>query len=197
MTIYYSAANFSFYFSAVHGPFMAEAPDPGWHRPLVSVPDPNWVRPNVIVPDPDFMASGENQEPDMITVPDMAAEPVMIDVPDDEAQCPIISVRNPRVPDDAVEVSDADYAALMQAQSAGQRIIADGDGYPVAIDRDVAELAEMMRAKRDALLSASDWTQVADAPVDRTAWATYRHALRDVPDQPGFPNAIEWPVAPD
>jgi len=40
---------------------------------------------------------------------------------------------------------------------------------------------ELMRAQRDRLLVASDWTQVADAPVDRDAWATYRQQLRDFP----------------
>jgi hypothetical protein len=39
----------------------------------------------------------------------------------------------------------------------------------------------MMRKVRDSMLKESDWTQVADAPVDREAWATYRQALRDFP----------------
>ena len=39
----------------------------------------------------------------------------------------------------------------------------------------------VMRAARNDLLAQSDWTQVADAPVDRQAWATYRQALRDFP----------------
>ena len=39
----------------------------------------------------------------------------------------------------------------------------------------------MMRKIRDSMLKESDWTQVADAPVDRQAWATYRQALRDFP----------------
>ena len=43
------------------------------------------------------------------------------------------------------------------------------------------ELVELMRHQRDRLLAASDWTQVADAPVDKQAWATYRQALRDFP----------------
>jgi hypothetical protein len=38
-----------------------------------------------------------------------------------------------------------------------------------------------VRWKRDILLLESDWTQVADSPVDRKAWATYRQALRDFP----------------
>jgi hypothetical protein len=54
--------------------------------------------------------------------------------------------------------------------------------------------AAAIRAKRDRLLRASDWTQVADAPVDQEAWALYRQALRDVPEQAGFPGTVEWPV---
>ena len=40
---------------------------------------------------------------------------------------------------------------------------------------------ERMREIRNGLLIDSDWTQVADSPVDRQAWATYRQALRDFP----------------
>ena len=57
-------------------------------------------------------------------------------------------------------------------------------------------LAATERSKRDGLLAKSDWTQVADAPVDKAAWATYRQALRDVPAQSGFPTTISWPSAP-
>ena len=57
------------------------------------------------------------------------------------------------------------------------------------------EAAEV-RAQRNSLLSASDWTQLADAPVDVQAWATYRQALRDMPDQEGFPWSVEWPEKP-
>ena len=59
-----------------------------------------------------------------------------------------------------------------------------------------ALLASEARSIRNQLLTASDWTQVADAPVDQAAWATYRQALRDVPSQPSFPATIDWPVAP-
>tara|TARA_B110000467_G_scaffold25763_2_gene23165 strand:+ start:2396 stop:2788 length:393 start_codon:yes stop_codon:yes gene_type:complete len=52
------------------------------------------------------------------------------------------------------------------------------------------------RAERDSFLTASDWTQVADAPVDQAAWATYRSLLRDVPQQAGFPNTVTWPTKP-
>jgi len=57
-------------------------------------------------------------------------------------------------------------------------------------------LAAAAREKRNALLAACDWTQVADAPVDNLAWAVYRQNLRDVPNQPGFPVTIIWPTQP-
>ena len=59
-----------------------------------------------------------------------------------------------------------------------------------------AEQAKSVRATRGEKLKDTDWTQVADAPVDKAAWATYRQALRDVTEQAGFPWAVEWPVAP-
>jgi hypothetical protein len=55
---------------------------------------------------------------------------------------------------------------------------------------------EMVRIWRDRKLAASDWTQIADAPVDKLAWATYRQALRDLPAQGGSADAAELPVAP-
>lgn len=71
------------------------------------------------------------------------------------------------------------------------------------LDLDVDELAERerqlvkrLREQRDARLAASDWTQVADAPVDQAAWAIYRQALRDLPAQIGFPFDVVWPEPP-
>jgi len=52
-----------------------------------------------------------------------------------------------------------------------------------------------IRAERNKLLVASDWTQLPDAPVDAAAWATYRQALRDVTNQAN-PFAIVWPESP-
>ena len=59
-----------------------------------------------------------------------------------------------------------------------------------------AEQAKAVREQRNTKLSESDWTQLADAPVDDLAWATYRQALRDVPTQSGFPWTVTWPDAP-
>jgi len=56
--------------------------------------------------------------------------------------------------------------------------------------------ARSVRGERNAKLSGSDWTQVADAPVDQAAWVVYRQVLRDVTAQAGFPWATDWPVPP-
>ena len=59
-----------------------------------------------------------------------------------------------------------------------------------------ADKETQVRANRNEKLSLCDWTQLADAPVDKAAWATYRQALRDITAQPGFPWSVDWPVAP-
>ena len=55
---------------------------------------------------------------------------------------------------------------------------------------------DAVRAERDRLLAQSDWTQVADAPVDQQAWAVYRQALRDIPQDFDSPDDVVWPEAP-
>ena len=59
-----------------------------------------------------------------------------------------------------------------------------------------AEHATNVRNQRTDKLKDCDWTQLADSPVDKAAWATYRQALRDVTKQSGFPWTVDWPVAP-
>ena len=69
--------------------------------------------------------------------------------------------------------------------------VVDG-GYKV-----VGSEAEEVRIKRNLKLSETDWTQVADAPVDQAAWAVYRQELRDITEQEGFPTSVVWPSTPD
>jgi Phage tail assembly chaperone protein len=77
------------------------------------------------------------------------------------------------------------------------------DGETTAAEQEAAYIAQKdsehatsIRQERDAKLTSSDWTQVADAPVNKETWATYRQALRDVPSQTGFPWEITWPDKP-
>jgi len=59
---------------------------------------------------------------------------------------------------------------------------------------------DAIRAERDRLLSACDFTQLPDAPLSaaqKAEWSAYRQALRDIPLQAGFPNSVVWPIAPE
>lgn len=59
-----------------------------------------------------------------------------------------------------------------------------------------AQQASSMRAERNRRIAECDWTQLADSPVDKQAWATYRQSLRDLPTSEGFPWQITWPKTP-
>lgn len=63
-------------------------------------------------------------------------------------------------------------------------------------DADAAMGWREVRAERDRLLAGSDWTQVADAPVDQQAWAVYRQTLRDIPQDFASPDEVVWPEQP-
>ena len=68
---------------------------------------------------------------------------------------------------------------------------------PPSVDQSKIDVAwGIVRSDRNARLTASDWTQVADAPVDDLVWATYRQALRDVPNTQTDPFNIIWPAPP-
>ena len=56
-------------------------------------------------------------------------------------------------------------------------------------------LAEKERAKRTALLMETDHYALSDVTMS-DAMATYRQALRDVPQQTDFPTSINWPTKP-
>ena len=56
-----------------------------------------------------------------------------------------------------------------------------------------------LRATRNALLLACDWTQIADCTIPKKAeWATYRQTLRDFPATVSDARAtVTWPHNPD
>ena len=57
------------------------------------------------------------------------------------------------------------------------------------------ERCEEQRTERDALLAETDWWAVSDRTMTQ-AETDYRQALRDVPQQEGFPIDITWPTKP-
>lgn len=62
-----------------------------------------------------------------------------------------------------------------------------------------AEYAAEVRERRNTLIAETDYLVMPDYPLDeerKAAVLAYRQALRDVPEQAGFPRQIDWPVKP-
>jgi hypothetical protein len=67
------------------------------------------------------------------------------------------------------------------------------------IDTIPGEKDRICKMHRDDLLRESDWTQFNDSPLSeqkKSEWATYRQALRDVPQQDEYPDNIIWSIPP-
>ena len=84
----------------------------------------------------------------------------------------------------------------------------DGDiGWTLTLDNEWIDPAPptpypqdlKVRGQRDRLLDLSDRYMISDFPIteeQRTQWQAYRQALRDIPEQPGFPDSVIWPTEP-
>jgi len=85
-------------------------------------------------------------------------------------------------------ITEADYQLALSEAWQGEVTV-----------EEVPETADEIRARRDRLLAATDWAVLPDSPLDAQsldAVKTYRQALRDVPQQDGFPGTITWPEMP-
>jgi hypothetical protein len=72
-------------------------------------------------------------------------------------------------------------------------------GYPLGELKTDEEYAAEARERRNALIAETDYMAMPDYPLDeerKAAILAYRQALRDVPEQEGFPRQIDWPVKP-
>ena len=64
---------------------------------------------------------------------------------------------------------------------------------------DVEDLATKIRIQRNSLLKQTDYLMMSDYPIESDRLAKvkiYRQALRDIPEQSGFPRTIAWPEKP-
>lgn len=102
------------------------------------------------------------------------------------------------IPDDAIGITEDHYTELLAGQATGTKSIIVKDGKVLLEDIVPSEEEAMnfLRKKRNELLLASDWTQLADAQVNKDAWASYRQELRDLPQNTTDPFNPVWPVKP-
>jgi hypothetical protein len=102
-----------------------------------------------------------------------------------------------------LDPSDADMTVNNSDLLAAMATAGDVAAYvpPTQAELD-ATLSGQLRMKRDSLLAEVDaiagnalrWAALS--AEQQNAWAAYRQALLDVPQQSGFPNNIAWPARP-
>lgn len=118
-------------------------------------------------------------------------------VPDSEspeAAAPMISQANPdcSMPVDVMELSAENYAAMLEAQTAGQQIVPGADGLPVAVDGlqpdpEVAALAFV-----DSLLEDAARSHGYGSILSAVSYASQREGARFQAEGAAF---LEWRTA--
>lgn len=119
------------------------------------------------------------------------------------------SIHGEDIPNDAVAITAEDHAALLDGQSQGKKISADGNGCPILIDPPQPtddELSKAAVAFRDALLAQAaigivplqDAVDLGIATVEEESglleWKRYRVALNRL-DLSVHP--VAWPTKPE
>ena len=114
-----------------------------------------------------------------------------------EAICDKMRAEEPDVQENALQaailVNDEDLAAAL-ARVIRNRKLQESDGN-VAFDRFGITLPESVTAT--SMLKAFKELLEGLKSLLNGDWAAYRQALRDLPEQAGFPMNISWPVEPD
>jgi hypothetical protein len=102
----------------------------------------------------------------------------------------------PSLPQDIIEITAEQHEQFLHGINMQNKELVLSQGNLVLQDRVVVITWEQIKSKRNNLLALSDYTQMADWPGDKTAWATYRQALRDLTQT--YTNAADviWPTAP-
>lgn len=189
--MFYAKSTGGFYDESIHG-----------HRRIRMI-DPEFVWPQIEVENPHFD-------------PESSVDGPTIFIDDPEVIPPVVEIDNPacKIPADATDESlwDYTYAELLAGQTEGKRIVSDDYGCPILADQEPltpAELAAQVRSERDRLLQSTAWLverhqeqliagiDSALCDADYRAILAYRQALRDLPAQAGFPDAVTWPMAPE
>lgn len=78
----------------------------------------------------------------------------------------------------------------MKVEAAADKVLADA----------ISETARRRAIADSAIVPLQDAVDIDDASSAEIAllkaWKKFRVALNRVPDQPGYPGSIEWPIAP-
>lgn len=117
-----------------------------------------------------------------------------------------------KLPEDAVEVSQEDYRAFVEARNDGTKVVlGDESGKPYLADAPPPspdDLAANIRRIRDQKLLDIQWRvdryrsqadagiPTNDSPQEYKRLLEYMQELRNITQQSGFPKEIVWPKEP-
>ncbi len=102
---------------------------------------------------------------------------------------------------EAIPLSREPYTIYETQWTKGDDLIYREEIISQSIDEAARTTAQTqtIRTERNRRLAETDWTQLVDSALDDEAmvlWQSYRQALRDVPQQAGFPDTVTWPEEP-
>lgn len=104
------------------------------------------------------------------------------------------------IPEDAIEVSEDQYASIMEGMQLG-KTVSISNGKPTLVDfRKPTITWDQIREVRDDKLAKCDWTQLADVKLTKAEldkWNNYRQKLRDITETFKTPEKVVWPMSPN
>ena len=99
-----------------------------------------------------------------------------------------------------VQADPEHYREVAVNDENGNKIATTVEATPEPTPEEIKERkATEVRAKRDYLLNKTDYLVSGDYPIsaeDLAKIKAYRQALRDIPEQEGFPETVTWPEEP-
>jgi hypothetical protein len=101
------------------------------------------------------------------------------------------------IPKDAIEITEDQYNIFLHTMNTENKMLVIEDGQLVLKPRQHQTSWEMIKRKRNRILSECDYTQMPDWPGDKISWAEYRQSLRDIPQNFVDANKVVWPKAPN
>ena len=99
-----------------------------------------------------------------------------------------------------VQADPEHYREVAVNDENGNKIATTVEAIPEPTPEELKERkAAEVRARRDYLLNKTDYLVSGDYPIsaeDLAKVKAYRQALRDIPEQEGFPETVTWPDEP-
>lgn len=102
----------------------------------------------------------------------------------------------PSLPDDVIEITKEEHAVFIHALNMSNKDLVLNNNKLELVERVIEITWEKIRTMRTRYLLDTDYTQMPDYPGDKEAWATYRQALRDIPQTYVNPADVVWPTPP-